>query len=326
MSERIKIKTGVITVKRSDGLFVGHLHDHEIFSNENVLPMIRALREWRSIEQLLQEHADDLPTLTNLISRLEEKNLLEKSCAPSAKQALIISHMNELGTLLSAVLIEKGYDVSTRDTRSSQICNVRGQFIRISDAGESFQEIVASQKREIRNSGNQEHSPITEQSHSQVKSRTLMSKNQSQRHTLVLITAYPEPELLAELMEAGSDYFCAITTPNGGILGPFVRPGVTPCFHCIELAQSCTDGQWQKVAATLFIERFAPLEMANALLTTALLIEKIKYLLEGELPHDNLAETTDLSFSNRQHAPEIGLVAEQSRRWSFHPECSCHWR
>lgn len=322
----MRIKAGVITVNRSDGLFVGHLHDHEIFTNENVLPMIRALGEWTSIEQLLRVHSDDLPTLTNLLSRLEQRKFLEKSGALVAKPALIISHMNELGTLLSGILIEKGYEVTTLDNRSTQISHVRGQFIRISDAGDSFQQIIATQKREIKNSGNQQEPPLRERSDLQMNSRAMLPTTTSAHHALVLITTYPEPELLATLMETESDYFCAFTTPIGGILGPFVRPGVTPCFHCIELTRSSRDDQWQKVAATLFIERFARLAMSNSLLTAALLIEKIKDLLEGELPHDNAAETSTFSFTDGRQGPEIGLLEERRRRWGFHPECSCHWR
>ena len=326
MSEQIKIKAGIIIVKRSDGIFVGHLHDHEIFTNEAVLPILRMLREWISIEQLFAMQGDELATITSVVSRLEKRNFLDKSGALTSKPTLIISHMNELGTLLSSILIEKGFDIMTIDTRSSQISDVRGQFIRISDAGESFPEIIASQKREIRNSGNQECAFINEQSDSHSNSSALMAQNSSPRRRLVLITTYPEPELLAELMETQTDYLCAFTTPNGAIIGPFVRPGTTPCFHCMELTRSNSDSQWQKVAATLFTERFAKLEMVNALLAAALLIKKITSVLEGELPHDNFAESLVFSSCEGQQAPDLGLLEHRSRSWGFHPECSCHWR
>lgn len=334
MSERIKIKAGIITVKRSDGIFVGHLHNHEIFTNEAVLPIIRILREWTSIEQLLTVHGEELTAISSVISRLEQRNFLDKSGELVSKPTLIISHMNELGTLLSAILIEKGYDITTLDARSSQISDVRGQFIRISDAGESFQEIIASQKREIRNSGNQDRLSINEESslfnnegsNLPLDGRAFLSENPSLHQRLVLITTYPEPELLAELMETQTDYLCAFTTPNGAIIGPFVRPGATPCFHCMELTLSNSDTQWQKVAATLFTERFAKLEMANVLLAASLLIDKISSIIEGELPHDSFAQSSALSFSARQQGSETGVLEHRSQRWSFHPECSCHWR
>lgn len=326
MSERVKFKAGIIIVKQNDGLFVGHLHDYEIFTDVHILPIIYALREWTPIDQLLITHSDEFTTITHLIARLEDKNFLERSRALKSTLTLIISHMNELGTLLAPILIEKGHSVTTLDNRSSQISDVRGHYLRISDAGAPFKQIIAAQKREIRNSGNQRHSSEQDESDLFLFGQSLAPKSGIPHRALVLITTYPEPELLASLMESGIDYFCAFSTPSGAIIGPFVRPGVTPCFHCIELTRSSSDGEWQKVAATLFIERYTKVEMAPALLTTALLVEKIGRVLEGEFPHDGFTESSAISFTGGQRAPELAPLAHRTWSWGFHPECSCHWR
>jgi DNA-binding MarR family transcriptional regulator len=326
MSERVKLKSGLIIVKRSDGLFVGHLHDHEIFADQNVHPIISMLREWTPIDQLLALHSAELTTVTRVMARLEGKNFLERSDTGASRRSLIISHMNELGTLLSAALVGRGYRVTTLDNRSSQIADVCGQYLRISDAGQSFHQILAAQIREIRNSGIREQTSAVEESEFCSTNGVLSRINQEPRQTLVLITTYPEPELLASLMEAGLDHFCAFTTPSGGIIGPFVRPGVTPCFHCLELTRSCSDGEWQKVAATLFIERFAKLEMANVLLTTALLLNTMRQVIEGEIPHHGITGSFTISFDDSPRSPNLASISERGWSWGFHPECSCHWQ
>ena len=131
-----------------------------------------------------------------------------------------------------------------------------------------------------------------------------------------MITIYPEPEHLAELMQEGIEHLCALVTPFGAHIGPYVIPGRTPCFHCIELHRSERDSYWQQVATALFIDRTERVGLAQAFFTVAILESYLLRLLNGEVPHDLLSQSATYSLATQGEVKHI---------WGFHPDCSCHW-
>ena len=158
--------------------------------------------------------------------------------------------------------------------------------------------------------------------------------------SVAVITTYPEPELLARLMSEGTTHIFVASTPTGVRIGPIVVPGITPCFHCIEL--HCSDGnlQWHQIATTLFITRFQPIPMPRALLAASAVAELFleiqgRYTL-SEIAHGASGKIMSLTFplatfnSKTGVTQPFGVGSEPSSpeidlRWEFHPDCSCHW-
>lgn len=321
MVHRKRIKDGIVLIERSDGIFLGHIDRHLIIRDKRSLPLLRQLREWQNPIELSTNYGYNYQEILSVLAELENSDFLEVKRFALEKIEIEITHMNEVGILLASALIEKGITVTTRDARKSKLSDVRALFLRISDVGQSFTEVLANQKREMINSGSTNQSNVdlaTRFGKSKILNLEFSSENNGvyARRKIVVITAYPEPELLAELMETGVEHLCALATPFGAHIGPYVKPGSTPCFHCIALHRSDNDGQWQQVAAALFIERGERVELAHALFTVAILEGYLHRLINGELPHDELSRS--VSYSLATHG-------EEKHIWGFHPDCSCHW-
>lgn len=308
--KQIRLRPGVVVIDRGHDIFVGHIQKNLNFTDKNVIPILNRLQQWISHEQLLAMDMDCSRGMDELIARLDGHGFIETHDASINKPELIISHMNEVGTLLAPLLMQHGFTVSTLDLRSATMPDVRGQYLRISDIGESFKEVIAAQQRELRNSGKYELA----------EARSVRSSQK-----LFIMTNYPEPELLASMMAEGNEYVCAMATPFGAIIGPLVKPGISPCFFCLELWRSELDDQWQKIAATLFMERNKPVAMAPALLTVAALGKLLVPLIHSEIPHEYLGTTFSLSFDYGASTSALPTIKSAIHRWGVHPDCSCHW-
>lgn len=310
MVRKIKFRSGVVVIEENDGIFVGHIQKSIFFADKNLRPLLRQLFEWISLEALIALHQQELGSLSEVLARLESANFLEICEKDFDEFECVISHMNEIGILLAPLLVEYGFQVRTLDTRRSTISDVRGQFIRISDVGISFNKLLAAQKREVRNSSSDIFT-------------TPAKKNPK---TLAILTAYPEPELVASLMSEGIEFIPAIATPFGALIGPLVKPGISPCFYCIELARSDRHRNWQKIAATLFMSRYEKVAMPSALLAVAVLTEFLGGFQESEIPHQMLGATLSLLLGNSRKRSNEPTIESSWERWEFHPACSCHWR
>ena len=310
MTKQVRIRPGVVVINRGNEIYVGHLQKSLSFSDSSALPILHQLREWISCEQLVAMNLDQPGMVFELITRLGKEGFIEIRHESVGGVEMVISHMNEVGILLTPLLINHGFMLSTLDSRHVATSDICGQYLRMSDIGVTFKEIIAAQNRELINSGKSEN--------------RLVHATKSWKK-IVIITAYPEPELLALLMAEGYEYLCAIATPFGAEIGPFVKPGVSPCFFCIELWRSEMDDQWQKIAAALFMERKKPVLMTSALMTVAALAEFLLPVIQSEIPHENRGITHSLTFERGASEGIIPSITSTSQRWSMHPECSCHW-
>ena len=310
MVKKMKLKPGVVVVEENDGIFVGHIQKKLFFTNKNTRALLRQLYEWVAIDSLAALHQEDLGSLSETLAQLDSADLLESREIDLNAIECVISHMNEIGTLLAPLLVELGFQIRTLDTRRSIISDVRGQFIRVSDVGLSFKEILAAQRREVRNSSPENFTP-------QINNKP---------RTLVILTAYPEPELLASLMSEGIEFISALATPFGALIGPLVKPGISPCFHCVELERSDRDSNWQKIAATLFMERNQKVAMPSAFLAVALLTQFLPGFQESEIPHQMLGATLSLVIGDSRQPASEPSIESTWEKWRFHPACSCHWR
>ncbi len=287
---------------------ISHLHARTI---------IRELHDWISVKDLLSKSKSstceiNLNSILEIISVLAEYELIERLYEEESLIDFVISDLNEVGLALAALLLHHGISVRTLENTVINFSDVRGQYFRLTDVGRFASDVFDEQRRDVINSGNREnpHQRIN----SELNSRTI-----------VLITAYPKPELLAHLMAAGTEHVVAIATASTAHIGPFVTPGQTPCFHCIELHLSDRDENWQKMATALFLQREKRVLLEDAFFTSALLGRLLLRIVRGEIPHEVIANTLTVSYE-RVRVP--GFSSQNSAggvQWSFHPECSCHW-
>lgn len=94
-------------------------------------------------------------------------------------------------------------------------------------------------------------------------------------------------------------------------VGPLVRPGETPCLHCLELARIDADPAWPAVAGQLLA---LPAPEPGALATAhalSLAARTVLRALGGEEP------------SGRQTVLDTVTGSVGERTWSRHPECRC---
>lgn len=296
---------------------IGHIDKQVTISHPHALVIIRDLHEWISVDDLLSKNklsTDEinLNSILEIIATLDEYELIEQTYDEVFPIEYVISDLNEVGIALAALLLHHGISVRTLENTIINFSDVRGQFFRLTDVGRFVSDVLNEQKRDLINNGNRANFP--QRNGSELDTRTI-----------VIITAYPKPELLAELMAAGTEHVVAIATASSAHIGPFVIPGQTPCFHCIELHLSDRDENWQKMATALFLQRDERLLLEDAYFTSALLGRILLRIARGEIPHEVIAHTLTVPYedvrSSRIPAQNSGRGFQQT----FHPECSCHW-
>ena len=319
--KEFKLQNCVIIVERDEDIFVGHLDRQAHFADRAAKSILRELLHWSDLESIERSTGAPLPEIHKVIFALQSNQLLTHRYQKRPAKEIIISHFNEVGALLASYFTEMGFVVSTIDDRSVTMADVRGQLLRLSDVGLSYQQILAAQRRELINSGNSERANYSSNPN---HSERMCSGEEGRADTFMIVTAYPEPELLAQLMEDGTEYLCILTTATGVQVGPWVKPGYSPCFHCIELHLSDLDPHWQLVAATLFAHRYQRLEPAHALAAAALLLVMDGFWNGSEISHGDHARIRHHAFSPGL-APALAGNVESEQRWPFHPTCSCHW-
>lgn len=334
MIQELRIKPSLVSIERKDGYYIGHLNDQIVFPNLELRLLLRNLNVWHSLQEISRWYEDEscANQVKKALEQLDRKGFLQWRNKPLKARKVLISHMNEIGLALVPILYEEGMEVSTLDNRSVALSQIRAGFLRVGNHGENFQEILSSQIREMINSGKSKTKSI--QQDATLSPRVVEAKLESDElsdelsdardEMFALITTYPEPELLSYLMQRQIPHLFLTVTPSGANIGPMVRPGESPCFHCIELHRSDVDGQWQSVALTLFCRRLEPLPMAQAHLVTALAAEKISALFQEKFTSKQFAEISTFEFPTFGIARPV-INRELEHMWSFHPGCSCHW-
>lgn len=311
MSQYIRLRNGLLIIEKDEILRVGHLNRWLTFADVKVITILRRIKDWIPVNDLSHFSDFDSATIKKVFNSLESLNFIERKSVQDIEVEFVISHFNEVGAHITTLLFQNGIKVSVLDERLAQFFDVRGSYIRISDVGIALSEILQAQTRELINSGNVDF--------------VAPNGQVINRRRIVVITTYPEPELLARLMEAGIEYICALTTPFGAIIGPYVRPGASPCFHCIDRHRSERDDFWQEIATTLFLTRHEKIPLDRAYFTSAKLGALLLQIARGEIPHELIS--TQHGFAKTQSHDWLanGENERESGSWGFHPDCSCHW-
>jgi hypothetical protein len=101
------------------------------------------------------------------------------------------------------------------------------------------------------------------------------------------------------------------------IVGPLVRPGLTPCLNCLDLHRLDRDPAWARVAAQLQTgpEAAEPLTATTALAGAAYAAAEVLAHIDGGVPA-TLGATVEIAVPGQS----------TRRRWSLHPRCDCRRR
>ena len=134
---------------------------------------------------------------------------------------------------------------------------------------------------------------------------------------LLVLVGRPSLDETTELLRSRQTYLAVCADEAIGVVGPLVRPGVTACLRCIDLAKAQRDLAWPLILAQL-AGRSAEPSGCDAVLATSVAAQ---------------AATQALAFADRSQPPpatvnatlELVLPSWQWRRrsWLPHPACIC---
>jgi hypothetical protein len=152
--------------------------------------------------------------------------------------------------------------------------------------------------------------------------RTARLRPSARAVDLVILTdaVVPAPEVLTELVAAGTPHLITRVREGIGIVGPLVVPGRSSCARCADLHRTGFDSCWPRIASQL-AGRYHQADLTSVHGTAALTTGQV------------LATLTALSASTPDAAPpptwnatlELNCVTGVVRRrqWPPHPRCSC---
>ena len=128
----------------------------------------------------------------------------------------------------------------------------------------------------------------------------------------------PRPELVDLLAAEAAPYLVAGVRETSGIVGPLVRPGLTSCPRCHDLARTDRDPAWPVLAAQLAAPprdgRDDPCDVVLAAAVASITAGQALAYLAGPGP----VLCTDATLELR--LPEWRL---RRRLWQPHPVCGC---
>jgi bacteriocin biosynthesis cyclodehydratase domain-containing protein len=108
----------------------------------------------------------------------------------------------------------------------------------------------------------------------------------------------------------------AVSVRDGTVvLGPLVRPGVTPCLNCLDLHRRDRDPGWPAVAEQISRGDPDAVEATTALAGAAYAAAEVLAHVDGALP-GTLGATVEITTPGRP----------VRRQWTQHPECGCRRR
>ncbi|MFD9965174.1 TOMM precursor leader peptide-binding protein [Amycolatopsis sp. NPDC058986] len=133
---------------------------------------------------------------------------------------------------------------------------------------------------------------------------------------LVLLTdaVVPAPEVVDELMTAGTPHLPVRVRDGTGIVGPLVVPGRSSCLHCADLHRTDLEPCWPRVASQLIRHDQHP-DLGAVQATAALGVAQAMRLLS---PSETAPPVWNATL-------EIDAFEGKVRRrvWVPHPRCGC---
>jgi hypothetical protein len=131
----------------------------------------------------------------------------------------------------------------------------------------------------------------------------------------------PATDAAEGLMREGRPHLVAGMRGTEGVVGPFVRPGTTPCLRCVDLARCSADPAWGAVRDQMSTPdagtrlTAAPASGVVVAAVAALAAADVLAQVAGRAP---VALGATLSMSLHNPLPVV-------RSWPMQPFCGCAW-
>jgi bacteriocin biosynthesis cyclodehydratase domain-containing protein len=134
---------------------------------------------------------------------------------------------------------------------------------------------------------------------------------------LLLLVGRPSLDEATERLRSRQPYLAVYADEAIGVVGPLVRPGVSACLRCIDLAKAQNDPAWPLILAQL-ADRSADPSGCDAVLATSVAAQAAAQALafadRSQLPHAAVNATLELVLPSWQW---------RRRSWLPHPACIC---
>jgi hypothetical protein len=216
---------------------------------------------------------------------------------------------NRLATLIYAALLASGvtntkFSISShRAVHSIGDSDLGTGVLRISDFGLNYTSRIEELTREW------SLFPTASKNVKGTLSSAIPEKN-----VRVIVGEYT-PALIEQLMRDHMDHlFVGDVFGGAAYAGPLVKPGKTPCMHCLEIGKAERYG----------IERMVPLSAHNREIPVA-----ISYQLAGTIVQAilQLIDTGKCELTGAQMCFDYTTpVHQEPVRFARHPQCQCQWK
>lgn len=134
---------------------------------------------------------------------------------------------------------------------------------------------------------------------------------------LTVLVGYQSIGVPAELLRPGRAHLAVSAGEAIGVVGPLVRPGVSACLRCLDLARASHDPAWPLILAQLTTRTPEP-AACDPVLATAVAAQAAGQAVA-------FADRAPLADATVNGTLELALPAWQWRRrsWTPHPACIC---
>jgi hypothetical protein len=134
---------------------------------------------------------------------------------------------------------------------------------------------------------------------------------------LVVLVGHQSPPETAELLRLSQPQLAVTASEGIGVVGPLVRPGISACLRCLDLARADRDPAWPLVLAQL-IGRSADPPACDPVLAAAVAAQAAAVVVAfadgGPLAQSAVNGTLELLVPDWQW---------RRRSWRPHPACCC---
>lgn len=122
-----------------------------------------------------------------------------------------------------------------------------------------------------------------------------------------------DPAAHRPLVTDATAHLSVVAREASVLVGPLVRPGVTPCLRCLDLHRTDADPDWPALAAQLACRAGDAVETVLAAVAGPLAAAQALAFLDGRTP---TVEGATLEVALPDAVPRLA-------RWTTHPACGC---
>ncbi len=351
-----QLKAGIFAISRAGNTYVGKSDHGIEFEGTEVRRILLALTGLRTCEEIAAELECDLATITDLVSELEAIHFLDTQKTPialsnrhSSRSSQVFTDENldatyqQIKSKIRPELALTTWNSQVSDggvglvsARQAQTINIYGSTrvammlyeILLSSGLSQTSLIIPDEHRAIADTdtcvgflhsydvGGSLQNRICEV-RPDLSLFPLNPSSDNKSKAIAICVGPPQPELLQEWMSECiphifiEDPECASIT-----IGPFVIPGVTPCWRCTVLTQDDEHLAWTEVQWQRRITPPAETPVSVSYYIAGLIaLEILRFIDTGQ--SDFLGSTLRIDYRK--------AIDTARRTFSPHPACGCHW-